>query len=93
MAQQQINAETNADKKRQIALGFIQGHRVRVSAVLRSFTDFVYANVMGSRSMLHEPGLLGDVNISLVSYVKRRQLSKRLNCLLSIVLVHGNVGI
>lgn len=29
MAQQQINAETNAEKKRQVALGFIQG-RVRV---------------------------------------------------------------
>ncbi|VDN01785.1 unnamed protein product [Thelazia callipaeda] len=30
MAQQQINAETNAEKKRQIALGFIQG-RVRLA--------------------------------------------------------------
>lgn len=33
MAQQQISAETNAEKKRQVALGFIQG-RVRVRVYL-----------------------------------------------------------
>uniref|UniRef100_A0A915Q4H1 Mediator complex subunit 15 KIX domain-containing protein n=1 Tax=Setaria digitata TaxID=48799 RepID=A0A915Q4H1_9BILA len=57
MAQQQINAETNAEKKRQIALGFIQG-RVRLTQ------QYPGQGAMNAGGMMISVGLNQQVGMS-----------------------------
>ncbi|KAL3997707.1 hypothetical protein ACH3XW_12025 [Acanthocheilonema viteae] len=57
MAQQQINAETNAEKKRQVALGFIQG-RVRLTQ------QYPGQSTMNTGGMMISVGLNQQVGMS-----------------------------